>query len=44
VTGLGTGGKAETAVATQGAATVDDEITVIIPKKGDSGFFKVERK
>jgi len=28
----------------QGAATADEEITVIIPKKGDRGFFKVGRK
>jgi len=30
--------------ATQGAATADEEIMLIVPKKGDSGFFKVGRK
>jgi len=29
--------------ATQGAENVDEEITVIAPKKGESGFYSVER-
>ena len=29
---------------TQGAASTDEEITVIVPKKGDSGFFTVGRE
>jgi len=31
-------------VAAQGAATKDDEITLILPKKSECGFFKVGRK
>jgi len=44
VEGQGQEAAGSTSVAAQGAATVDEEITVIIPKKGDSGFFKVGRK
>jgi len=33
-----------TSVSAQGAATVDEEITVIAPKKGDSGFYSVGRR
>jgi len=48
---VGVGGRAQDAgpgpsasAAAQGAATVDGEITVIVPKRGDSGFYRVGRR
>lgn len=47
--GSGAGGKeavvsVEGSASAQGAATTEEEITVIAPKRGESGFFSVGRK